>query len=359
VDALPFWLNAALFAVAAAVIWHAGTRLEHYADAISKRTGLGEAFTGMLLLATATSLPELATTVTAVAILGNPTLGVHNLLGGVAFQTALLVVADRCSRRAGALTFFTPRFVLLIEGVGLILLLLVTIGGVTARGVPVVLSVSAWSLLLFLAYGGVMYLVYRHRGQPRWTPTVLDDQPRQEPEVAARREPPPAIGGGGAGQDDPPLRRVSLLFLLMALLVLAGGWVAAETADTVAKETGLGSAFVGATLLAAATSLPELSTTMAAARNGRYTAAISNVFGSNAFDVALVFLADVLHRDGSVLARAEHTVVFVAALGAVMTCIYLWGLMERENRTLLGVGWDSATVVAVYAGGMAVLYVIQ
>lgn len=93
-DSLPLWLNAVLFLPAAAAIWWAGVRLERYADVIAQRTGLGQAFTGMLLLAAATSLPEVATTITAVAVLGNPTLAVHNLLGGVALQTGLLVVAD-------------------------------------------------------------------------------------------------------------------------------------------------------------------------------------------------------------------------------------------------------------------------
>lgn len=351
----PLWINAALFVVAAAAIWWAGTRLEREADAISQITGLGQAFTGMLLLATATSLPEVATTVTSVVVLDNPTLAVHNLLGGVAFQTALLAVADRVSRRSGALTFFSPRFVLLIEGMGLIALLLVTIAAITARGVPVFGSVSAWAVVLLLAYVGVMFLVYRHRGQPRWTPTLLDDVPAEALQDAA----PGADASRSSEHEGSSLRRAAGRYAALTALVLAGGWIATETADVLAQQTGLGSSFLGATLLAAATSLPELSTTVAAARNGRYTVAISNVFGSNAFDVALVCVAEFLHGGGSILAGAGHTVVFVAAVGGTMTCVYLWGLMERENRTLLGIGWDSAAALAVYGSGMTVLWFIQ
>jgi cation:H+ antiporter len=69
-----------------------------------------------------------------------------------------------------------------------------------------------------------------------------------------------------------------------------------------------------------------------------------------------LLLADVLHRGGSILAAAEGPVVFVAAVGAAMTCIYLGGLVERQNRTVLGVGWDSAAAVALYVGAMAVLF---
>lgn len=345
----PLEVNLAIFALGAGVIWWAGTRLEHHADAIAMRTGLGHAFTGMLLLAGATSLPELATTVTAVVLLDNPTLAVHNLLGGVAFQTLILVFADASKGRPGALTYFSPTFVLLIEGVGLVMLLQLTLVGISARDVSAVASISVWLVLLVVAYAGVMYLVFRYRGLPRWTPELADDFPVEEP---VRKE------GAPDPEQERPLRAIWLRFATLSLIVLAGGWLSAQSVEVLAAQTGLGDAFLGATLLAAATSLPELSTTTAAARHGRYTVAISNVFGSNAFDVSLLFLAELLYRGGSVMEHADDSLAFITGLGALMTCMYLWGLMERENRTVLGVGWDSAAVVVVYLGGMVVLYMM-
>lgn len=347
---LSLWSNGLLFLVAAAAIWWAGTRLERCADAIARRTGLGQAFTGILLLAAATSLPEVATTVTAVALLDNPTLAVHNLLGGVALQTAILVVADGAKRRRGSLTFFSPRFVLLIEGVGLVLLLQITIAGITARGIPTIRGTSVWLLLLLFAYVALMYLVYRSRGQPRWTLTRLDDVPREM-----------QVDDAGPAEEE-ERRSTTVLWLVfggLSLLVLVAGWLAARVAELLAEQTGLGAAFLGATLLAAATSLPEVSTTIAAVRHDRYTVAISNIFGSNAFDVVLLFLAEALYRGGTILEGAERSVVFVATVGSIMTCIYLWGLMERENRTVLGIGRDSAAAVLVYGGAMAVLYFMR
>lgn len=343
----PLWLNAALFAAGAACIWWVGSRLEHYADIIARRTGLGHAFTGMLLLAGATSLPEVSTTVTAVVLLDNPTLAVHNLLGGVAMQTVVLVWADAVKGRKGALTYFSPKFALLVEGVGLVLLLQLVIASITAHELSTVRSVSIWLVLLVLAYVGILYLVHRYRGQPRWTPELADDFPPDEPV----REP-----SDEGFEDERPMRTIWLVFAAMSLAVLLGGWLVAQTAEVLAAQTGLGDAFLGATLLALATSLPEISTTTSAARNGRYTVAVSNIFGSNSFDVALLFLAEILYRGGTVTAHAGDTLVFLTALGAILTCIYLWGLIEREDRTFLGVGWDSAAVLALYAGGMVVLY---
>jgi cation:H+ antiporter len=344
---LPLAANLAIFALGAGAIWRAGTRLEHYADVIALRTGMGHAFTGMLLLAGATSLPELATTLTAVVLLDNPTLAVHNLLGGVAFQTMILVFADASKRRAGALTYFSPKFVLLIEGIGLVMLLQLTLVGISARHVSAVGSISVWLILLVVAWIGVMYLVYRYRGQPRWTPELADDFPLEEP---VREE------GAPDPEQEHPLRAIWVRFAALSLVVLVGGWLSAQSAEVLADQTGLGDAFLGATLLAAATSLPELSTTTAAARNGRYTVAISNVFGSNSFDVSLLFLAELLYRGASVMEHADDSLAFITGLGALMTCIYLWGLIERENRSVLGIGWDSAAVVVVYLGGMVVLY---
>lgn len=344
-------VNAALFLVASVAIWWAGTRLEGISDRLAVRTGLGHAFVGVALLAAATSLPEVATTVTAVVLLDNPTLAVHNLLGGVALQIGLLIVADLAQRERGALTYFSPRYSLLLQGVGLVLLLQVAIAGVAAKGAPTLASVSIWSALVLAAQVAVMYLTYRHRGRPRWTPTKDDDMPRGER--------PAGDSGNEAEEDDTPLSRLWLGFGGMSALVLAGGWLATSAADVLAKQTGLGSAFLGATLLAVATSMPELSTTFTASRKGRYTLAISNIFGSNAFDVGLLFLADLLYRQGSVLAHAENTAIFVAGVGSAMTCLYLWGLVERENRTVGRLGWDSVAALIVYAGGVTVLYFIQ
>jgi cation:H+ antiporter len=150
-----------------------------------------------------------------------------------------------------------------------------------------------------------------------------------------------------------------LAFAGFSLIVLAGGFFATQSAEALAHQVGISDAFVGATLLALATSLPEVSTTLAASRNERYTVVVSNIFGSNAFDVALLFLAELLHRRASILEGLEPSVVFMPAIGTLMTGIYLWGLMERENRTLGRIGWDSAAALVTYAGGVTVLYFLS
>jgi cation:H+ antiporter len=154
------------------------------------------------------------------------------------------------------------------------------------------------------------------------------------------------------------LSRLWLTFAAYALVVLGAGWLATHSADTLAEQSGLGSAFVGATLLALATSLPELSTSIAASRRERYTTAIANVFGGNAFDIGLLFVADLAHRQASIFEHSEPTALFVTAIAAAMTCVYVWGLVERKDRGIRRLGWDSLIALGIYVVGMLVLYLM-
>jgi cation:H+ antiporter len=101
-----------------------------------------------------------------------------------------------------------------------------------------------------------------------------------------------------------------------------------------------------------------VSTTIAASRRGRYTVAVSNIFGSNSFDIVLLLLADVLYRQGTVFAHGAASLTLVAAIGAAMTCIYLWGLLERDDRAVARLGYDSIAALVVYLAGVAVLYLV-
>lgn len=343
---LPLPLNLALFCVGAALIWWAGTRLERLTDAIAQRTGIGTAFAGLVLLAAATSLPEVATTITAV-LRGNVELATHNLLGGVAFQVVVLAIADAAGRR-GALTAFAPSFGLLVQGVALLLMLGTAVGGLVlaARAQPTLplgpltLGLHPAVLLLPVLYFAAARATQRAETNPRWRAVGVsfDDDGRDR---------------GRANQRG--VRRLALFFVGFAAVILVGGWLSATVADVMAAQSGLSSGFVGATLLAVASSLPEVSTTVAATREGNEALAVSNVFGSNSFDVALLAVVSLMAADAFGRGPLEST-VFMASLGAVLTCLYLWGLLARAQRSVGRVGVDSIAVVVVYLAGMGALY---
>jgi len=342
----PVWTNLAIFAGAAVIVWIAGTKLAYQADAISERTNLGKAFVGLILLGVATSLPEIATTVTA-ALLGNIPLLTGNLLGGVALQTTLLAIVDVVAV-SGALTFFTPQPVLLFQGVMQLLLLSIALAG-AAAGEPVsIAGLGLTSVLLAIGYAlTITWSRPENDLLPRWRAT----NPPAETSVEQRAQPS-------------ALRHLTtpVLFAsaaVSALVILVAGWTLAQTGDSLAGQTGLGASFVGVALLAASTSLPELSTSLAAVRAGNHQMAVSNILGTNCLTVALFFLGDAVYREGPVLAATDTSALFAGALAMVLTCIYLVGLLERRDRTFLRMGYDSVAVLVTYSAGLVGLYFLR
>lgn len=161
----------------------------------------------------------------------------------------------------------------------------------------------------------------------------------------------PALDLGGL-----PLWALLLVFAGVAGLVWVAGVRLTHHAGEIAERSGVGDALVGAVLLAAGTSLPELSTAIAAVRMRRYSLALGDVFGTNLIDVALIFVVDAVYRGPPVLGELGAFSVFAALAGTLTTIVYVVGLLERRDRTVARIGVDSLVVLLVYVGGLAVLY---
>ncbi|MDN3718249.1 hypothetical protein QW131_00905 [Roseibium salinum] len=87
--------------------------------------------------------------------------------------------------------------------------------------------------------------------------------------------------------------------------------------------------------------------------------AVSDIFGTNLFDVAIIFLVDVLYFEGAVLNEVGNFSVLAGLLGILVTGLYVVGLIERRNPTILGVGVDSILVTVTYLGGIGILYTMR
>jgi cation:H+ antiporter len=342
-ETLPVWGNLGVFAVAAVVVWMAGTYLARLVDEIGNRTNLSQAFLGMVLLGVATSLPEVATTVSGAAI-GNAQLVTGNLFGGVALQIAVLALVDLIAVR-GALTYVTPKPVLLFQGVMLILLLGIAIAG-AAVGEPIAVGgLGLTPLVLAAGYIVTVRVTGTAKYLPRWRPVETGDhrimahQPSDEDSVA-----------------DLPNATLYAWCAACGAAILAAGWTISMSGDALAQQTGLGASFVGVALVAASTSLPELSTTLAAVHRGRHEMAVSNILGTNCLEVALFLLADVAYREGPILAATDQSGLLAAAVGLVATSLLLLGLLERRNQTVARMGLDSLGVLITYGVGLAGLY---
>ena len=347
-ESLPDWASWVIFAAGCVVVWRAGTRLSRLADVLTHRTRLGQAFVGALLLGGATSLPEIATTLSA-SIGGSANIAVNNIFGGIAMQVTILALADWLFRgEALTATFRHPG--VLLEGTLLVFVLTIATMGI-AIGDVAVLGFGLWSLAIMLLVVAGLILIKQYEEEPQWQPAGLNEKGDGEDakEVSGQRR---------------RFRQISVRSLVMqttgaSVAVLIGGFAVARSGERIAELTGMGGSFVGAVLIAIATSLPEVSTTFEAARMGARLMAVSNIFGTNLFDSALLFLADVAYPGAPVLNEVGRFAQVGALLGIACTTLYIAGILERRDRTVFRMGLDSLMVLIVYIGGVVLLYTIR
>ncbi len=140
-----------------------------------------------------------------------------------------------------------------------------------------------------------------------------------------------------------------------AAVVVAGSRLAAD-GETIARRTGLGSAWVGAILVAAATSLPEVLTDIYAVRQGTPSPAVGDLFGSSMANILILAVADLATRQVRVLTRVAINQALVGALAISLTATAAAGILSGGNLTILGVGWAPLVIAAGYAVGMRVLH---
>ena len=183
----PILFYSTLILIGALAVWFLGTKLVTYVDAVADKTRLGRAFLGALLLGGVTSLPELATTISA-SYLGNGKLAASNLLGGVAMQTAVLAIADLFLIKK-ALTYVTPKPVLIMGGVLLIAQLAFVIVCVTLGEVIAVYDVGLWSFLNLVLFLLILFILKKYEGQERWVAADIPEEKKSKNKKQAPTRP--------------------------------------------------------------------------------------------------------------------------------------------------------------------------
>ena len=340
----------ALFLAAALLVWTAGSQLTRYVNAIAERTGLGKAFTGMLLLGGITSLPEVAAVSTSAAI-GNAPLAINNLLGTASINLMLLAVADIIYGR-GALTGVAATPATLMQGV-LSMVLAAFVAMIATAGEIPLFGVGAGSLGLLAAAVAALWIASRFERRHVWEVVERDRQHAEPPEEAAeqrrtRRE-----------LRESSFRKLVLAIAAAAAAILVGGFVLSTSADAMARASGLDTGMIGFILVGLSTSLPEISSITAAIRLREYDMAVGDIFGTNLFNFSLIFLADVIYPGDPLLGWSGTFEVMGAVLAVLLTGIFLIGLLERRAVTIMHMGYDSLLALLVFGGGLVALSQVQ
>jgi cation:H+ antiporter len=335
-----------VFAAGSVATWIAGTTLSKTTDALDRRFGLGGALGGIVLLAIAGSLPELAITVSAAAK-GNLSLAAGNLIGGIAVQTMVLVICDAAASRTQALTYLVGSLIPVLEGLLVIFVVSGVLMGSLLPSTTSIGPVSPASLAIVVIWLGGVWLLNGVRKHPHWT----IDMPGSSPGRPTHRADHPALAPMAA-------RRAIVLFAIASAVTLVAGVVLEVAGNHLADRAGINGVIFGATVLSVATALPEISSGVAAVRLGDNELAVADIFGGNSFQVVLFLLADLV-AGKPVLPTAGHQNAWLADVGIALSVVYCWGVIRRREDTIWRVGYDSALAVVVFGLGVAGLVVIH
>lgn len=337
--------QALVFAACVGLTWAAGTRLAKTTDALDARLGLGEELGGILLLAIAGTLPELAITVSAAAQ-GHLDLAAGNLIGGIAVQTMVLVICDIVAGRQRPLTFLVGALTPVLEALLVVLVVSgVLMGSLLKPSTAIGGVVSPASIAIVAVWLFGVYVINRVRKKPRWSVTMPGSQPGRR----HRRDPHPDAPHPFA-QHSTAL--VVAIFGAACAVTLVAGVGLELTGNTLADRAGINGVIFGATVLATATALPEISSGIAAVRLGDNALALGDIFGGNAFQVCLFVVADVV-AGRPVLTTAGRLNSWLASLGVALTAVYAIGIIGRPYRCIARLGPDSLLALAIFAVGIA------
>jgi len=333
-----------LFLVASIATWLAGLVLADSTDALDRRFQFGEALGGLILLGFAGTLPEIAITVSA-AVTGNLGLATGNLLGGIAMQTLVLVLLDAVSRSRTPLTSLSTVLEPIVEALLVILLLTIALFGHLLPASVAIGPVSPTSLVLVIVWFAGVLLLNRLRTSQGWRAVTehveaMMTVPAPPPTATSRRFAAASTGW------------LLVAFAGAAACTLVAGVALERTGDELAGRWGFSGVVFGATILAAVTALPEVSSGLQAIRLGRVGLAMGDVFGGNQVQLTLFLLADLV-ADQPVLQTVAPNTAWLGGAGVVVTAVYAVGLVVRPARKLLGIGPDSLLVLLAYLTALA------
>lgn len=317
----------AQFLACALLIGYAGGKLARYGDIIGHKAGWSGSWVGLILLSTVTSLPELATGISAAGFADKPDIAAGDVFGSCAFNLLILCVIDGFHRKE-PLYGAVRQSHALPAAFGLALLALAGAALILGKQLDelALWHVGAFSPAAVLLYLLAMRAIHRQEGRDG------EDQPDED------------------RQEDVGMRRAVLMYLAAAVVVIAAGSRLPFVAVRLAELMGWGDSFVGTLFVAGATSLPELSVSMTALRIGQPDMAVANILGSNMFNVIMLAIDDLAYRQGPLLSNVAplHAVTVFATL--IMGAMVVAALIARPRKRVLGLmSWHSVVILGVFA----------
>jgi cation:H+ antiporter len=333
------WIQLAGVAV---VILIASHFLAKSADIIAEKTGMGRSLVGILLLATATSLPEMGTGISSIAMFGAPDLAAGDAFGSNLFNLLIIGLMDLYWRNGPILNAVSTNGSIIgffsILSIGLAsIAVFVNLGTISALG----LNMSPISFLVVAVFAVATYEIYRR------------DRNKKESENNTEISSESNYANTSAS-------KATLMYVISASIVVGAAVILAKTGDTLAEELGWEASFVGTLFLAFSTSLPELATSFAALKLKAPELAITNVLGSNLFNMGpVLFFDDVTYSQDSLWNGISNIHALSGGIAVLMTLIVIAGLtMRPRQRPTSILTIESTVLIALYATASILVFVL-
>ena len=304
-------IDVLLIVVGVALVLLGADKLTEGASALARRMSVPEIIIGLTIVAAGTSAPELFVSLVS-ALKGTPDMAVGNVVGSNTMNAMLIV---------GCAAMVAP---------------MVISRSTVRKDIPC--SIAASVLLILLAYDGALGVVdgiLLLLGFAAFmTYTLMQaKQGKAEGESAATAE---------TGVASKPLRPwLCVLYVVGGLAgLVVGSNLFVDSASNVALSLGISEGVVGLTVVAGGTSLPELATSVVAARKGQSAIAIGNVIGSNVFNILMILglTAVITPLDIQGITAVDMTVMLVSV-------VLVW-LFSRTRYTVER--WEGALLVGGY-----------
>lgn len=324
-------LAVAVFVACMLAIWIGGRVLTRSADAIAAHTGLGRVFIGSFLLAATTSLPEVATEAAA-ASLGLVDIALGDLFGSNIFNMTIIAVSG-IVWGGGSLLAAASKAHVITAAFGMLLSAIAALNILTRPAIGVLgIGVGVWVIVGVYALG---FRLLKGHGAG----------------AEAGSDGAEAVMHGAVS-----ITSVWARYLAAAALVIAAAFFLSKSADVIAQATGLGGTFIGTTLVAFTTSMPEVVTTIAAVRLGAIDLAVGNVLGSNIFNMTILLVSDIFYRGGYILSAGSTTHAITALVGLILSGLVVLMLVAPTVRRFRRLSAEAAILLAVYFIGTFLVF---
>jgi cation:H+ antiporter len=305
-------LFAQYFLLAFIVIF-ATSKASYFIDELDKKTNIGGALIGGLLLATITSMPEFITSFTATVVLDDPGLAFGNVFGSNLFNILILGVADIVFIKH---LFFnkvktarvTNGLVIIMYLIFLLPLALYKFGWLELdmSGIGIGIGFNVISIAILIVY-------------------FLSIKKMNEEEVEDTED-----------TSKLSFKRITIMFALWSVVVIGSSYFVTVVVDNLDAHLGLGSSFAGAIFLGVATSLPEFTAVFTLFKLKNYEAALGNIVGSNIFNMAILSVVDIIdYKENLYVVLLEddllrENIFLLLILGLINSIILMFALYRKK-----------------------------